>query len=178
MGLSQRRFASRAGVSFRALQMLEAGHTDPRLSTLEKIGEALGHPAGGLTEIISDYWSEDDDSIVAVSARIAEEGEDSWKIRLFEFVDAFRAFPRGSLIEYPPFTKVSLRMRCLMTATVETLCRRYGIEIPWWCAGSGVLPSPWFVSGVENLKAIALVESPAAFRRRNIFVLGNFLDRA
>jgi hypothetical protein len=34
------------------------------------------------------------------------------------------------------------------------------------------------VSGVENLKAMALVESPAWFRRRNVFVLGNFLNRA
>jgi hypothetical protein len=30
---------------------------------------------------------------------------------------------------------------------------------------------------VESLKATALVESPAPFRKRNIFVLGNFLSR-
>jgi hypothetical protein len=36
---------------------------------------------------------------------------------------------------------------------------------------------PWFVSGMENLKAITLVESPLHFRRRKIFVLGNFLSR-
>lgn len=40
------------------------------------------------------------------------------------------------------------------------------------------LPEPWFVAGVENLKATALVESPLPFRRNNIFVLGNFLSRA
>jgi hypothetical protein len=34
------------------------------------------------------------------------------------------------------------------------------------------------VAGRESLKAMALVESPVWFRRRNIFVLGNFLDRA
>jgi hypothetical protein len=41
-----------------------------------------------------------------------------------------------------------------------------------------VLPRPWFVAGVENLKATALVESPLPFRRNNVFVLGNFLSRA
>ncbi|NCO37375.1 MAG: hypothetical protein COZ06_23865 [Armatimonadetes bacterium CG_4_10_14_3_um_filter_66_18] len=40
------------------------------------------------------------------------------------------------------------------------------------------LPEPWFVSGIENLKATALVESPTHFRKRRIFVLGNFLERA
>ena len=37
---------------------------------------------------------------------------------------------------------------------------------------------PWFVSGMENLKAIALAESPLRFRIRKIFVLSNFLSRA
>jgi hypothetical protein len=40
------------------------------------------------------------------------------------------------------------------------------------------LDSPWFVAGIENLKASALVESPVRFRKRNIFVLANFLERA
>lgn len=36
---------------------------------------------------------------------------------------------------------------------------------------------PWFVAGMENLKAIALAESPLRFRLRKIFVLENFLSR-
>jgi hypothetical protein len=36
---------------------------------------------------------------------------------------------------------------------------------------------PWFVSGMENINAIALVESPLQFRIRKIFVLENFLIR-
>ena len=39
------------------------------------------------------------------------------------------------------------------------------------------LDKPWFVSGFENLKSTALIESPLNFRKRNIFVLGNFLTR-
>jgi hypothetical protein len=31
---------------------------------------------------------------------------------------------------------------------------------------------------VENLKASALVESPVHYRKRKIFVLANFLERA
>jgi hypothetical protein len=36
---------------------------------------------------------------------------------------------------------------------------------------------PWFVAGMENLKAIAVAESPLRFRIRKIFVLENFLSR-
>jgi len=49
---------------------------------------------------------------------------------------------------------------------------------PWWANRPLVLAEPWFVSGMENLKATALVESPVQFRRNNVFVLGNFLSRA
>lgn len=40
------------------------------------------------------------------------------------------------------------------------------------------LKDPWFVTGIENLKAIAIVESPVFFRRRKIFTLQNFPGRA
>ena len=66
----------------------------------------------------------------------------------------------------------------LLASTVEMLCAERRMPVPWWCGGAGILPAPWFVSGVENLKALALVESPAHFRKRNIFVLANFLARA
>jgi hypothetical protein len=37
---------------------------------------------------------------------------------------------------------------------------------------------PWFVSEVNSLYAMALFDSPLAFRNNNIFVLENFLNRA
>jgi hypothetical protein len=52
------------------------------------------------------------------------------------------------------------------------------IEFPNWIWNIPSCKEPWFVSGYENLKAISLVESPAFFRRRKIFVLENFLYRA
>ena len=41
-GLSLRALAFRAGMSYVALFRLEAGHTDPRLSTLRALAKALG----------------------------------------------------------------------------------------------------------------------------------------
>jgi hypothetical protein len=36
---------------------------------------------------------------------------------------------------------------------------------------------PWFMSGMENLKAISLIESLFPFRLRKLFALENFLVR-
>lgn len=177
-GVSQRRLAQRAGVSFRALQMIEAGQTDPRLSSLVKISSALGVPGPAIATELGRVIAEAPDAVVSVSRRIHAESDRSWKLWLFEFVDAFRRCPSEDLVASPPVPETSDRVRSLLASTVETLCQECRTPTPWWCGGMGPLAKPWFVAGVENLKATALVESPAQFRKRNIFVLGNFLARA
>lgn len=82
------------------------------------------------------------------------------------------------LIDAPPFEATDEKIRCLMASTVEVLCREADMTAPPWCRAVGCLVNPWFVAGVESLKAMALVESPGHFRKRNIFVLDNFLERA
>ena len=177
-GLSQRRLAQQAGVSFRALQMIEAGETDVRLSSVARIASALGTPEAVMRSELERLIADDPDSVVAVSRKIHADGEASWKLWLFEFVDTFRRTPRTDLVLVPPSLEISTRMRALFASTVEALCVERGLSAPWWCDGVGVLPEPWFVAGIENLKAIALAESPTYFRKRNIFVLANFLSRA
>lgn len=177
-GLSQRQLAERAALSFRAVQMIESGQSDPRLSSLEKLARALGESPGQVTRAVWHVLERDPDSVEAVSDRIAAEGESTWKLWLFEFVDAFRRQPRSRLVEAPPTAATPARVRALIASTVETLCDATGAPAPGWCGGIPPLPEPWFVSGIENLKAAALVESPVHFRKRKIFVLGNFLQRA
>lgn len=176
-GLSQRKFAARVGISFRTLQLLESGNGNPRLSTLGKICQALGCPSNGVAQTITRYLQRADDSIASISIRIVADDPESWKLWLFNFVDAFRKKPDNEMVSAPPIPETPVELRCLMASTVETLCEELTVAVPWWCAGAGILPAPWFVAGIENLKALALVESPVHFRKRNIFVLGNFLSR-
>jgi hypothetical protein len=70
------------------------------------------------------------------------------------------------------------KLGSLTENAVDTLAAEHGWDPPDWSRGVAPLPRPWFVSGIENLKASALVESPVCFRRRNLFVLSNFLSRA
>ncbi|HEX5037672.1 MAG TPA: helix-turn-helix transcriptional regulator [bacterium] len=175
--MSQRNLAKRAGVSFRTLQLVESGRWDPKLSTVQKFLSALGYPDDLVEGKIRETVQEGRDTVVAVTERIAG-NESSWKIWLFNFIDRFRANPSEFLIAKPPSSAASEKIRALAASTVEALCRSLNRTPPDWCAGIPSLKEPWFPSETENLKASALLESPVDFRRRNIFVLGNFLERA
>jgi hypothetical protein len=69
------------------------------------------------------------------------------------------------------------KIDALLAATVESLCRELNLETPEWLQNVPACRQPYFVSGVENLKATAIVESPLPFRIRKVFVLENFLER-
>lgn len=176
-GLSQRGLAQLAGAPFRTIQLLEKGGHDPRLSTIQKIALGLGLPRSALEKMLTRLLETPPDSVVFTSRQIEEEGEDRWKTRFFNFVDAFRKHPTGRFVQDPPDQETSPRIQALLASTVETLCEETGTKIPAWCESVPPLSHPWFVSGIENLKATAIVESPVRFRQRNIFVLDNFLRR-
>jgi hypothetical protein len=100
----------------------------------------------------------------------------NWAIYLMNFVDDFRYYKNPAAIAEPvPYTDP--QMDPLLASTAEKLCDEVRLECPTWLASIPACPTPWFVSGIENLKAIALVESPLRFRIRKIFVLENFLSR-
>ena len=98
-------------------------------------------------------------------------------LHLMEFVDDFRR-TRDAFSVSEPFTLSDERLDALAAATGEKLCLEAGLEPPEWLESVPACRSPWFVSGLESLKAIAVVESPLPFRLRKIFVLANFLSRA
>ena len=99
-----------------------------------------------------------------------------WKIHLFDFVDDFRANKKLAAIE-ERFALGDDRIDALLAATVESLCRELNLDAPEWLREIPPCRKPFFVSGLENLKATAIVESPLPFRIRKVFVLENFLER-
>ncbi len=177
-GLSQRALAARAGVSFRGVQLLEEPGHNWRVKTLGQVAAAFGLPPAGLDLAVDRFLRVPVDSVRDISIRIASDGFDSWKTHLFNFVDAFRSSRDSALLRDAPVPELDPRLRALCASVTEALCHESGMKPPAWCAGIPALERPWFVAGVENLKAMALVESPAWFRARGIFVLGNFLSRA
>ena len=177
-GLSQRALARRAGLSFRGVQLLESPAHDARLSSLERVAEALGLPRAAVRHAVSRVLLEPPESLFCASLRILEDGERSWRHHLMDCVDAVRRSRSAAGLETAPAEALSRRLRALLAAVAESLAAECGAEAPAWTAGVGPLERPWFVAGYESLKAAALKESPLTFRSRNVFVLANFLERA
>lgn len=123
-------------------------------------------------EIFSEY------STIATALKVERDGFDSWKIHFFDFVDELRRSLDPRLILLPPHRKFDVRLSALLASMVQAVCEELGMDRPHWVKKSYFLKSPWFVSGVKSLKASALVESPLPFRRNNIFVQANILERA
>jgi hypothetical protein len=103
---------------------------------------------------------------------IAAQHDGSFDGLVREFMDEFYMHEgemRGSTREAP----ISLDpvKDAYLAALAEHLATQYGLEYPAWASGAErFLHEPFFASGLESLKAILLVESPAAFRRRMIFI--------
>ncbi len=99
-----------------------------------------------------------------------------WKIPLMDFVDDFRRHRDVAAIE-EPFMLDDERVDAVLAGVIEYLCDETKISIPDWLSNVPSCRQPYFVSGIENLKATAIVESPLRFRMRKVFVMENFLYR-
>lgn len=99
-----------------------------------------------------------------------------WRIWLMDFVDDFRYYKDRGMID-TPFALDDNKMDALLASTVESLCDELNIDHPSWLNNVPACDEPYFVSGIENLKASALVQSPVRFKVRQIFVMEDFLTR-
>ena len=117
-------------------------------------------------------------------ADLAAQG-DSFDRCLANFLDGFYANPNAAAFADAPsllaplFGEVGRVEDVYLAATAEELSRRFGLPQPNWTVGEDrVLHRPWFASSLAALRAVLLLESPAAFRSRNLFVSENALSRA
>jgi hypothetical protein len=69
-----------------------------------------------------------------------------------------------------PQIKLSPYLANYVAAMVELACARRAIAVPAWTRAIEPLQDPSFGSSLPNLRHYLLTHSPAAFRRRNIFI--------
>jgi len=82
-----------------------------------------------------------------------------------------------ALAECPPLTG-DPRFDAYLGALAEHLAQRWGRERPDWAvAPERFLDTMWFVSEVRGFRAIAIAQSPGAFRRRGIMIAAGALER-
>lgn len=178
--VSEREFVESAGVSRACYRQIESGTGNPTLDSLVAVAAGLGSricvlavPVGAPLQT-----SLGDLSTVGVSYRVIRDGFDSWKVHFMDLVDAFRQTLDPRLLLLPPSRDLNQRLIAMLASIVTELCYEAQIDVPDWAARDHFLNEPWFPSSMESLKASALLESPWAFRRNNIFVQENILRRA
>ena len=173
--LSERDVASAAGIARETLRACERDERAVRSDIVDSVAHVLAREV--LHVIVPDRPAASEWSTVAVSLNIMRDGFDSWKVHLMDFVDEFRRFYDARLLLLPPVPGLDERLRALMASVCCALCKEAGIDKPDWARRQYFLPQPWFVYGMESLKATAIVESAPEFRANNIFVHDNFLSR-
>ena len=121
-------------------------------------------------------------SLKFVGEIIAGGGEFSYALR--DFLDGFYEHPdEHSLSEDPPFLAGKIadgaRLDAYLAAVAEHFCREHGWRIPAWTRDTRrFLELPWFGMNSYAGRMLLLMDSPSAFRARNIFVSADALSRA
>ncbi len=113
-----------------------------------------------------------------VSRRVAA-GEQPFDPAVREFLDSFYSRPdeRTQALAACPGPLDAIK-DAYLAAVAEHLASAHSMPAPAWAAEHGFgLRQPFFAGGLESLKAVLTVESPAAFRRRLLFVSKNALSR-
>jgi len=121
---------------------------------------------------------------LAEVAALAAQG-DSFDRCLANFLDEFYATPNAAALATvpallaPQFGDTGRVRDAYLAATAEELARRFDLPMPAWTVGEQrQLHRPWFATPLAALRAVLLLESPPAFRARNLFVSENALSRA
>jgi uncharacterized protein (DUF1778 family) len=104
----------------------------------------------------------------APSFALAEINSRLSRLTAAELLEATRSAPA---VELPAF------LANYVAAMVETACERRGLRVPAWVRSIPPLASPAFGSTLQRLRLYLLTHSPAAFRRRNIFIDATLGDR-
>lgn len=116
-----------------------------------------------------------------VVAERAREGDD-FRVAIREFLDEFALLPRTDLqaraISARPCLTGNRRHDAYLGALAEHLAAVRGLDRPAWAVEpERFLDRFWFPSDVPGFRALAIAQSPAAFRRRGIFIAQASLDR-
>jgi hypothetical protein len=110
---------------------------------------------------------------------------DSFDRCLANFLDHFYVAPDEKQLAAAPallasrFGERGQVQDAYLAATAEELARNHRLSVPAWTdAEARRLHRPWFASPLAALRAVLILESPPAFRARNLFVSENALMRA
>jgi transcriptional regulator with XRE-family HTH domain len=190
-GMSQAAVARRAGTSQATLSAYEHGRKDPRAATLLRLLAACGvrvslepPPATIREHLRSTGWQRTGPVPTAAHAasRILS-GTDGW-VAVRELIDTINllvavgdlAGVADLLADEPPPTG-SPRFDALLAGLVEHVAQAHDLDRPPWTTDPRRFLEEWWFPHRRAFDALALRDSPAAFRRRGVFLHPSTLER-
>lgn len=120
-------------------------------------------------------------NLKTVAMLAVSNGEFSFALR--DFLDGFYESPSSdALADEPQFLDGVIadgaRLDAYLAAVAEHLCRMHGYPLPRWTGQERrFLKLPWFAMKSHSGRMLLLMDSPSAFRARNIFVSADALSR-
>src|SRR5215471_17135025 len=181
-GLSQAVVAGRIGTSQSWVARMESGEVDPSLSSVRRYLDAIG----ASLELRSDDGLPDframslADLARSIRRHLAD-GEYVLRACL-QFIDDFHETDeagRSGLLETAPAATGDPRWDAFLAGLAEHLAYHGGLPVPRWTQRKErFLRTWWFLSDLPSVRASAMAESPAAFRRRGVFVTDDLFARA
>jgi transcriptional regulator with XRE-family HTH domain len=182
-GLSQADVARKMGTSQSWVARMESAEVDAGLSSVLRYLQAIG----ARLDLRSDPRATSGFRPMTL-ADLARAGrlhrtDDEAMLRLcLQFIDDYRGADKGSrarLLEDPPPSTGDARWDAFLGALAEHLAYHDDLPTPRWVDRKGrFLKRWWFLSDLPSVMASAMAESPAAFRRRGIFVTEDLFARA
>jgi hypothetical protein len=118
-------------------------------------------------------------SIVEIAERAAA-GTQPYDPAVREFIDSWQTMPpaeRAAAVAEEPALLGGVKDAYLAALAEYLLARDRLLPPAWTEKPERFLREPFFAGGLESLKAILVVESPSAFRRRLIFISADGLSR-
>jgi hypothetical protein len=120
---------------------------------------------------------------LAEVAALAAQGDSIDRCQV-NFLDEFYSCPTAAALAgapgllAPQLGELGRLTDAYLAATAEELARRFTLPQPDWTGGEDWrLRRPWFAVPYASVRAVLLLESPAGFRSRNLFVSENALSR-
>lgn len=110
----------------------------------------------------------------------AKQSGEAWQRPVNAFIDEFRRAPPGERdAMMTDAISEQGELEGLVAAVVSALCREVGITPAPWVGEIGS-PTPFFALPAKSfeMRLRLMIESPPAFRVRNVFVPENYLSRA
>ncbi len=158
---------------------MKSTHIQIRISPEQKnkIAKAASRKGVGMTTwVLEKLFPELSEKLEELIQELAKSKNSSFVFaEINDFLSALSSRELSQALENLNLEKLEVFEQNYLAAMIELACEKKSIACPEITTAE--LSSPWFATELESLKLYLLLNSPAPFRKRNIFIDSSIGDR-